>query len=858
MSHRTPLVALVLVAAISSSVLAQPTPTFSINNVNQAEGNAGTTPFTFTVTLSSPSSVETRVRYATSASTATVSSSSSSVAINLTVPGTGSGAVTGAKASLYPAQINLAGLPTVAGMMVRLLGVSHTFPSDMDILLVGPGGQTVLLMSDVGAGNDAIGANLEFRDGAPPIPSTITSGTYQPTNIGTGDLFPAPAPAGPYGSSLSVFNGTNPNGTWSLYVVDDLGADVGSITGWTLLFENSSGDYATAMGELVFAPAVTSQTAAVTVFGNTTVEAHEGFIVTLTNPVNAGLGSHQAVGLIINDDGGGPTPVAQSDTFVTAQNTTLSVAAPGVLGNDTSGTGGGPLSAIFVSGPAHGQAFLQSNGSFVYIPTAGYTGPDSFSYRALNQFAQSTVAGVAIQVRPLPVAAPDAYVTAAGRPLAVAAPGVLANDASNGGGALSAVLVAGVSTGSLNLNSDGSFTYIPAPGVQGLIGFTYRPVTLFGAGSQVPVTINIGPPPEAADDAFTVAFNSPLGVAAPGVLINDISNGGGPLTAVLVTSASHGSLSLAGDGGFTYTPNAGFVGSDAFTYRAQAFASSDVALVRLTVEEPTTLQPPTDLYVSAMSGNTVTFRFTPPALGPDATGFVLEGGLTPGQVLASIPTGSDAPIYSISAPTGSFYVRMHATNGSQKSGASNEIQIHVNVPVPPSAPDRLLGVVEDNTLALGWRNTFGGGGASSLLLDVSGAFVGTIPLGASESFSVGGVPAGTYTFSLRSANGGGVSAPGSPITVTVPGSCTGVPDPPSNFLLYRLGNTGYAVWEPPENGTAVTGYVLNVTGSFVGSFSTTTRSVSGAVGPGSYTVSVVAINACGSSPATPPQTIVVP
>jgi len=108
----------------------------------------------------------------------------------------------------------------------------------MDMLLVGPGGQTVVLMSDAGGALDVVNVNLTFDGTAAtdlPDATQIVSGTYRPTNIGAGDTFPAPAPAGPYGSLLSVFNGVNPNGTWSLYVVDDLGGDVGNMNGgWTL------------------------------------------------------------------------------------------------------------------------------------------------------------------------------------------------------------------------------------------------------------------------------------------------------------------------------------------------------------------------------------------------------------------------------------------------------------------------------------------------------------------------------------------------------------------------------------------------------------------------------------------------
>jgi hypothetical protein len=95
-------------------------------------------------------------------------------------------------------------------------------------------------MSDTGAGNAINNVTLTFDDAAAsnlPDSSAIGSGTYKPTDFVTGDTFPSPAPAGPYGTALSVFNGLNPNGTWSLYVLDDEAGDSGSIAGgWSLNF----------------------------------------------------------------------------------------------------------------------------------------------------------------------------------------------------------------------------------------------------------------------------------------------------------------------------------------------------------------------------------------------------------------------------------------------------------------------------------------------------------------------------------------------------------------------------------------------------------------------------------------------
>lgn len=144
-------------------------------------------------------------------------------------------------ASIYPSTINVAGFDgQVGGISVILHGVSHTFPDDLDILLVGPGGQKVMLMSDAGGDRrfSISHATLTIRDDAAselPDRSAILSGTYRPTDFEAGDALPAPAPAGPYGTALSVFNGTSPNGTWQLFVADDAGEDSGRLAaGWSL------------------------------------------------------------------------------------------------------------------------------------------------------------------------------------------------------------------------------------------------------------------------------------------------------------------------------------------------------------------------------------------------------------------------------------------------------------------------------------------------------------------------------------------------------------------------------------------------------------------------------------------------
>jgi hypothetical protein len=150
------------------------------------------------------------------------------------------------QADPYPATIEVSGLAgAIEDVTVTLSGLTHPFPDDVDVLLVGPFGQSVALMADVGGSNPATAVTLTFDDaasvelrdrGALPARAVRPSvGTELGGGSGLGFEGGAPAPSVPSGVALSIFDGTDPNGTWSLFVFDDSGGDEGAISGgWSL------------------------------------------------------------------------------------------------------------------------------------------------------------------------------------------------------------------------------------------------------------------------------------------------------------------------------------------------------------------------------------------------------------------------------------------------------------------------------------------------------------------------------------------------------------------------------------------------------------------------------------------------
>jgi subtilisin-like proprotein convertase family protein len=206
-------------------------------------------------------------------------------------------------ATPYPSNIIVSGLSnTIGGITVTLTGLTHTFPDDIDILLVSPSGRKMIIMSDAGGLNAVTNVTITLDDAAAtaiPDSAALTTGSFRPGNYLTvQDPFAAPAPAGPYltpqtggtDTLTSAFTGAaggNPNGTWSLYVVDDASGDLGSFAGgWSITLTPLNVQCTTPCGQVRL-----DATSTLTRTNSTTVSA----AITITN-----IGSLTANSVVLN------------------------------------------------------------------------------------------------------------------------------------------------------------------------------------------------------------------------------------------------------------------------------------------------------------------------------------------------------------------------------------------------------------------------------------------------------------------------------------------------------------------------------------------------------------------------------
>lgn len=149
---------------------------------------------------------------------------------------------TSGTANPYPSQkvFGTAAGQVIEDVNLSVIGFNHSFPADVDMMLQGPTGETVMVMSDACSDTDIAAnfnylfddeATVQLSDGAF---TNCSPGSVKPSDFGDPpENMPAPAPARPYGASMSVFDG-QPGGAFRLWVNDDAGGDTGYIDTWTL------------------------------------------------------------------------------------------------------------------------------------------------------------------------------------------------------------------------------------------------------------------------------------------------------------------------------------------------------------------------------------------------------------------------------------------------------------------------------------------------------------------------------------------------------------------------------------------------------------------------------------------------
>ena len=311
----------------------------------------------------------------------------------------------------------------------------------------------------------------------------------------------------------------------------------------------------------------------------------------LTNSSALGAGGLMSI-LEVADVAVGTGPVAGNLAINTDEDTPV---VTNVVGD---GAGLDVTSVAIVAQSTNGTAVANVDGTITYSPNQDFNGADSYSYTFRDTAGViSNVGAVSVTVAAItdaPIAVADAYNVTTGSRVTG---NILSNDIDVDGDVLSVTPQSFFNVyGTINLLSDGSFTY-DAGALTGTDTFTYTmsdgTVTTTGT-ITFNVTAAINQAPVANDDYVTVSRNT--GVLANSVTVVVASNDSDPdtdgsldLTSVdTSTSPNNGSVVVNADGTITYTPRAGFRGSDAFSYtiRDNLGLISNIATVRVDVLKP--------------------------------------------------------------------------------------------------------------------------------------------------------------------------------------------------------------------------------------------------------------------------------
>lgn len=348
----------------------------------------------------------------------------------------------------------------------------------------------------------------------------------------------------------------------------------------------------------------------------------------------------------------------------------------------------------------------------------------------------------------------DSYSTPLDTTLNVPSPGVLANDGGTGNAIASHTDPA---NGSLTLNSDGSFQYVPASGFAGTDTFTYTDQDSSGTQKTATVTIVVGP--VAVNDTYTATAGSADTVPAKGVLANDRGTG---LTASDASTPSHGSVTLHADGSFTYTPTGSYSGPDSWTYTVtDAGGHTATGTVAMTVA-PNAVD---DTLPSTLANTAETVASSTALSNDTGSSLAISAVGTPGHGTATLAGDGNSFVYrpadGYSGPDSFSYT---VTDGTSSATASEHITVTPKAvdDQAASAPARSPDALSSSSLVANDKGTTLG------ITSVDSATGGTVALsadGATITFTPDRTFSGqaSFQYTVTDASGGTGTA-----TVTIP------------------------------------------------------------------------------------------
>lgn len=417
---------------------------------------------------------------------------------------------------------------------------------------------------------------------------------------------------------------------------------------------------------------------------------------TFTFKVNDGsLNSADAIVTVTVNSPGNSTPVANSQGFATATDT----AHNGTLtGSDPDGDS---LTFAITVQPVHGDVTLFVNGNYTYTPDAGFNGQDSFDFTVSDGIVTSDPGQVAITVggiiNHLPVAASASQSTNTNT---VVNGNLVATDAD--GDPLTFQLGSVTpSHGSVGINPNGSYAYLPFSGYSGPDSFSFTANDGIGNSNEATISLTVGGLVNAAPVAQAATFSTAAGTPVNGTLVGTDADGDQLTFSVGSIAALHGNVALNSNGSFTYTPTGGFNGNDTFSFKVNdgTVNSSDASV---TIHVGTSNTSPV---ANAVTFNTATnTALNGTVTGSDADGDPLTfvgGTVDPAHGAVTLNLNGTFIYTPANGFTGDDFFTFRTNDGTTNSGEAL-VTIHVGdaVNTPPVAQPQTINL-DVNTIFAG-------------------------------------------------------------------------------------------------------------------------------------------------------------